>query len=316
MPDSQQADERRGEFLANGFRVWDDRKADETYEVKLKDGHKVAAYSYGSGDEVVFLLNGGPGLPCNYLRDPHVPLVEHGYRVVTHDQLGTGASDHPEDPSLWTLERYVEEVETVLAALDLKKVHFLGHSWGGWCGIEWALTHPERVKSMIWANTCADIPHLMQEIDGLRDALGSETVAMMQRYEALGRYEHPAYAAAVTMLDYRHIRRLPYRPKPAAESKMGFNAPIYMQIQGPNEYHYIGSICSWNRIADLHRLTQPCLIINGQHDVLTPACGRRMKDAMKQAEIRIFANSSHSPFFEEPEAYRTTLLDFLGRHRG
>lgn len=316
MPDSQQPDERHGEFLAGGFRVWDDRPADETHEIKLADGHKVVAYSYGSGDEVLFLLNGGPGLPCNYLRDPHVPLAEHGYRIVTHDQLGTGASDHPEDLSLWTLERYVAEVEAVLAALDLKKVHFLGHSWGGWCGIEWALTHPARVKSMIWANTCADIPHLMREIDTLRDALGSETVAMMQRYEALGHYDHPAYAAAVTLLDHRHIRRLPYRPKPSAESKAGFNPAIYMQVQGPNEYHYIGSICDWNRVPDLHRLTQPCLIVNGQHDVLTPACGRRMKEAMAQAEIRIFANSSHSPFYEEPEAYRATLLDFLDRHRG
>lgn len=301
--------------LAEGFVVWDDRPADETIEITLRSGHRVTAYSYGAGPEVLFLLNGGPGLPCDYLRDPHVPLAAEGFRVVTYDQLGTGRSDHPDDASLWTIERYVEEVEDVLTALGLERVHFLGHSWGGWCGIEYALTYPARIASMVLANTCADIPHLMAEIDALRGALGPETVAMMQRFEAEGRYDHPAYDAAVTLLDYRHIRRLPERPLPAARSKAGFNYPIYFAVQGPNEYHYIGSITSWRRLDRLHEFTWPVLIINGRHDVLTPACGMRMKDAMPGAEIAIMANSSHSPFYEEPVVYRRRLLDFLIRQR-
>ena len=61
-------------------------------------GHEVVTYSYGSGDEVLFLLNGGPGLPCNYLRDPMLRMVDEGYRVVTYDQLGCGASDRPASP--------------------------------------------------------------------------------------------------------------------------------------------------------------------------------------------------------------------------
>ncbi|HEX2527375.1 MAG TPA: proline iminopeptidase-family hydrolase [Geminicoccus sp.] len=301
--------------LADGFVVWEERPADATFEVALGGGHKVKAYAYGDGSEVVFLLNGGPGLPCNYLRAPHLPIVEAGYRVVVHDQLGTGASDHPDDPSLWTLERYVEEVEAVLDALDLERVHFLGHSWGGWCGIEYALTYPHRIASMVLADTAADIPHLLQEIERLRAALGSETVAMMQRFEAMGNHAHPAYKAAVDLLDFRHIRRLPERPKPVADSRAGFNLPIYMAVQGPNEYHYTGSIRDWNRIDQLHRFTWPTLVIQGQHDVLTPACGMHMLNALPNGEIRIFQNSSHSPFYEEPRAYRRALLDFLDRQR-
>jgi proline iminopeptidase len=302
--------------LPNGFTVWDNRPADERIEIDLGGGHKVVAYSYGSGDEVLFLLNGGPGLPCDYLRDPHVPLADLGFRVVVHDQLGTGASDHPQDMSLWTLERYVEEVEAVLAALGLTRVHFLGHSWGGWCGIEYAVKYPGRLKSMILANTCADIPHLLGEIERLRSALGSETVAMMQMHEARQKYDHPAYDAAVTLLDYRHIRRLPVRPQPAARSKAGFNYPIFHAIQGPNEYHYTGSLKGWARVGELRDFDWPVLVLNGQHDVLTPACGRRMHEALPDSRIRIFANSSHSPFYEEPEAYRACVLDFLRAQAG
>lgn len=300
--------------LANGFVVWQDREPEIT-DVDV-GGHRVRVYSYGSGDEVLFLLNGGPGLPCDYLREPHLPVVDHGYRVVVHDQLGTGQSDHSDDPALWTLPRYVDEVEAVLAALDLKRVHFLGHSWGGWCGIEYALTYPDRIASMILADTCADIPHLLTEIARHRDALGPETVAMMQRFEAEGRHDHPAYAAVVELLDFRHFRRLPGRPVPGERSKAGFNYPIFLQIQGPNEYHYTGSIRDFQRLDDIAAFTWPTLIVQGQHDGLPPSCGMRMHDAIAGSQIRIFANASHSPFYEEPEAYRAALLAFLDAQRG
>ena len=102
--------------------------------------------AFGTGDETVFCLNGGPGLPCDYLREAHSCLVDQGYRVVAFDQLGTGASDRPTDPALWTIGRYVEETETVRKALGLGKVHMLGHSWGGWLGIDYALTYPENLQ--------------------------------------------------------------------------------------------------------------------------------------------------------------------------
>lgn len=302
-------------LLPNGFPVWQDRAPDAMRRVDV-GGHCVTVYSYGTGDEVLFLLNGGPGLPCDYLRDAHLPLVDAGFRVVVHDQLGTGASDHPDDPALWTVERYVEEVEAVLVAMDLPRVHFLGHSWGGWCGIEYALKYPARIASMILADTCADIPHLLTEIDRLRDALGPETVAMMQRFEAEGRYDHPAYAAAVELLDCRHMRRYGARPVPGQRSRDGFNYPIFLSVQGPNEYHYTGSIRTMRRLGDISRFSWPTLILQGHHDALTPACGMAMQQAIPGARIHIFPNASHSPFYEEPEAYRATLLAFLDAQRG
>ncbi|SVE51274.1 uncharacterized protein METZ01_LOCUS504128, partial [marine metagenome] len=105
--------------------MMDERKPDETINVKV-DGFNVVAYSFGSGDEVLFCLNGGPGLPCDYVRDAHSWLADKGYRVVAFDQLGCGGSDRPEDTALWTIERYVEEVETVRIALNLGKVHLYG----------------------------------------------------------------------------------------------------------------------------------------------------------------------------------------------
>lgn len=298
-----------------GFAVWEERAPDETRRIAVPGG-AVVAYRYGEGPDTLFLLNGGPGLPCDYWRDPHLPLVREGWRIVVHDQLGTGASDHPDDPALWTMARYVAEVEAVLDAFGLASVHFVGHSWGGWCGIEWALTHPRRVASMVLANTCADIPHLLTEIARLRGALGPETVAMMQRFEAEGRFDHPAYAAAVRLLDHRHIRRQPSRPDPVRRSHAGFNRAIFEAIQGPNEYCYTGSIRDWRRIDEIGRFAWPVLVATGTHDVLTPACAARMARAIPGAEIVVFPDSAHSPAYEAPRAWRAALSGFLRRAAG
>ncbi|WP_218823443.1 proline iminopeptidase-family hydrolase [Inquilinus limosus] len=280
------------------------------------DGHTVVAYSFGSGPETVLCLNGGPGLPCDYLRDAHSCLIDKGYRVVAFDQLGTGASDRPTDPAFWTITRYVAEVETVRQALGLGRVHLLGHSWGGWLSVEYALTHPEALKTVILEDTAADIPHLIGELERLRAALGPETVAMMQRHEAEGTLDHPVYQAAITILNHRHVCRLDHWPAPVKRSLDDWNMGPYGTIQGPNEFLYTGNLKDWNRLPDMNRITVPVLITCGEHDELTPACALRMKLALPNARLHVFPNSSHMPFYEEPHAYYPVLLDFLEQNRG
>lgn len=294
---------------------WDAPRAWQRAEIGV-DGYRVVAYSLGSGEDVVLCLNGGPGLPCDYLRDAHGFLADHGYRVVAFDQLGCGASDRPEDPALWDITRYVAETEAVRSTLGLGRVHLLGHSWGGWLAVEYALTHPEALRTLILENTAADLPHLMAEMHRLRSALGTETVEMMLAHEAAGTFDHPEYAAAITILNHRHVCRLPEWPAPVLRSLGDWNAVPYGAMQGPNEFLYIGNLKDWNRVPDLHRIAVPALITVGRHDEITPACALRMKQHLRDAELALFSNSSHMPFYEEPEAYRAALTAFLERRGG
>ena len=294
--------------------MWREMAPDARTEVVV-DGQRVVAYSFGQGDETVFCLNGGPGLDCDYLREAHSCLADHGYRVVAFDQLGTGASDRPADASLWTIGRYVAETEAVRQALGLGRVHLLGHSWGGWLGIDYALAHPQALKTVVLADTNADMPHLITELERLRAALGPETVAMMQSHEAEGTIDHPEYLAAITILDHRHVCRLAEWPAPVKRSIEGWNKAPYVAMQGPNEFLFTGNLKDWNRVPDLHRIAVPVLIAVGRHDEMTPACALRMKLHLPDAELAVFPNSSHMPFYEEPEAYYPVLLRFLEKHR-
>jgi proline iminopeptidase len=279
-------------------------------------GHEVVTYSFGAGNEIVLCLNGGPGMPCDYVRDSHSRLASGRFRIVAYDQLGCGASDRPVDESLWTLGRYVEEVEIVRNALGLGTVHLLGHSWGAWLAIEYALTYPDAIKTLILADGAADIPHLVGELEKLSGALGGETVAMMKRHEAEGTTDHPEYKGAMEILNFRHLCRLQTWPEPLMRSIQGFNPAPYLALQGLNEFCYTGSLRNWSRADQLHRITQPALVLCGLHDIMTPACARLMHDALPNSRMTVFPNSSHMPFFEEPNSYFAVLQSFLDAHSG
>lgn len=289
-------------------------KADQTMRVAVPGG-RVAVYSFGSGDEVVLCLHGGPGCTCDYVRDSHYVLAQHGYRVVVFDQLGSGRSDKPKDKSLWEIPRFVEEVEAVRQALDLGRVHLLGQSWGTWLGTEYCLAYPEHVKTFVIANGSGSVPQTVAEMNRLRGALGSETVAMMLRHEAQGTIDNPEYLAAVTILYYRHLCRVNPWPLPVKRSIEGINTDVYGTMWGPNEFCCVGSLKDWDRLADMRRITQPCLILNGRHDELTPVCAMAMQSNLPNARTRIFDNSSHLPFWEEPAAYFETVTAFLNHNR-
>jgi proline iminopeptidase len=139
---------------------------------------------------------------------------------------------------------------------------------------------------------------------------------MMQHHEADGTIDHPEYQAAVTILNYRHVCRLQHWPEPVSLSLGDWNMGPYGTMQGPNEFLYIGNLKDWNRIPDLHRITRPCLILTGHFDELGPACAMRMKQALPDAELTVFPNSSHMPMYEEPAAYLARVSAFLGQHRG
>lgn len=286
--------------------------APHVVRVPLREGYTVTAYVYGEGQRTLFLANGGPGLPSLYLRTPHAHLARNGWRVVTWDQLGCGASDRPDDASLWTLQRYVEEAEQVRAALDLGKVHLLGHSWGTWLCTEYCLTYPQWVESYVIADGACDIPHLVGELNRLRSALGEDTVAMMLEHERAGSLSHPEYQAAMTLLNYRHVCRLKQWPGFLDEALADWNPGPYQTMQGPNEFTYTGNMKDWNRIPGMTAIEAPCLVVVGRHDELTPACAERMHQALPDSRMVVFENSSHMPFLEEPQAYFDTLRAFLG----
>jgi len=295
------------ELLEDNYKTWD-----RLDYVKVPGG-QVACYIYNDDLSLpsVIALNGGPGVPCDYIRESHSFLANGSYRFIAFDQLGTGLSDRSDDVRLYTLKRYCEEVDAVRQALVNGPAHILGHSWGGWLAIEYACTFGEHLLSLILEDTCADIPFLRSELNILRSALGPEILQMMLAHEAAGTFEHPEYKAAITLLDYRHVCRLKERPAALHRSINNMSEHIYEHMQGPNEFVYTGELANWNRVKEIKSVHCPVLIIVGQFDEITSNCAEQMYQKFPNVEMELFLESSHTPFFEEPEKFRETLLKFL-----
>lgn len=277
------------------------RNPDEVRTVEVEGGN-VVTYRFGDGKETILLLHGGPGVRSDYLQHTHAYLADLGFKVITFDQLGSGKSDRPDDPSLWTLERYVQEVETVRKALNLDSVHIYGHSWGVILAIEYALTYPECIKSLVLANGLADWAYHVQETNRLLREFNPSFAQRWLDYEMRGDTGNVEFQAMNTILYSQHVCRISPRPEEFVASMADFNL-VPFQTMFFSEFLLGGRHKSWNRIPDLHKITVPALVLVGDHDLITPNESWLIHINIPGSRLKIFHNAAHMPFWECPEEY-------------
>jgi proline iminopeptidase len=288
-------------------------------EFTLRFGHhRLAGYRSGEGGVPLLILHGGPGVPCSYVYGAHEHYAAAGFDVVSWDQLGCGGSDRPDDPSLWVIERFVEEVDAVREQLGWDRFLLLGNSWGGILGIEYCLSHLDHVRAFVIGNSAASMPRLIRGFDRCKQALGSETARMMALREAEGTVEHLEYLAARTLLMYRHMLRMDHWPAPVLEAMRpeGVGNGPFRAMFGPHFYNCSGNLRDWDRMADLPRITVPTLVTTSEWDYLLPEYARLMWEHLPQSDIVIFRNSGHMPFWDAADRYHPAVLGFLQKHAG
>lgn len=280
-------------------------------------GHKVWYRVVGEDSDgrlPLLTLHGGPGAAHDCI-EPLGELAEQGRRVIFYDQLGCGRSDRPHDPSLWTVQLFVDELAAVRAALRLDRIHLFGLSWGGMLGMEYALTRPAGLRSLVLASAPADMDAWVAEANRLRSLLPAEVQATLQRHEADGTTESDEYQRAMLVFYERHVcRRLPW-PDPVRRSleQMTADAEVYMTMNGPSEFHVTGSLRSWSVEARLSEITVPTLFTCGRYDECTPQMSATIARRIPNAELVIFEDSAHFAHAEEPERYRAVVGAFLER---
>lgn len=259
-------------------------------------------------------LHGGPGAPHDYL-EPLGAMAATGRRVVFYDQLGSGNSDHPHDPGMWTVELFVEEVGVVRRALGLDRVHLFGQSWGGMLGMEYTLTQPPGLTSLIVADSPASMQQWVAEVNRLRAELPPEVQQTLLKHEVAGTTDDPAYQEATLVFYRRHLCRLDPWPECLKRTyeKLMQNPEVYYTMNGPSEFHVTGTLKNWSVVDRLGEMRVPTLLLSGRYDEATPAVVETIRRGITGSEWVIFENSSHMPHLEESERYIQVLTDFLNR---
>lgn len=261
------------------------------------------------GGTPLLLLHGGPGVPHDYLT-PHDALAGVR-RVVYYDQLGCGRSDRPDDASLWTVERFVEELAAVRVALGLDRVHLLGQSWGGSLALASVLAHPEGVRSVTLSSGPASGRRYGDDCLALKRALPADVLARLEHGEQAGETDGADYEEALAVFNHRHICRLETWPEEIECANAGTSRVVYEHMWGPSEWTPTGVLADWDVTDRLGEIDAPVLLLAGRHDTCTPEHVADMALRLRSARVSIFERSSHFPHFEEPEAYLSVLAAFL-----
>jgi proline iminopeptidase len=267
----------------------------------------------------VLTLHGGPGVPHYYFMHAMGELGDER-PVVFYHQLGCGRSERPGAPALWTAERFADELVAVVQglrdarALDSRRFHLWGHSWGTALAVLYALTQPPGLLSLTLASPILDISAYRQDLERLL-ARQPSRVQDAIRTHAPGT---PEYTAAVDAFYRAHL----YRTDPwdacalKAFSASEFGADSYMATVGPSELNYTGNFRDRDDSARLGEVGVPTLLLVGRHDLATPETAAAYQRTLPRGTLVVLENSSHWYFEEERAAYLTTLRQFLREHDG
>jgi proline iminopeptidase len=267
----------------------------------------------------LLLLHGGPGATHEYLEacDSYLPAA--GIEYYYYDQLGSAWSDQPDEPALWDLPRFVEEVEQVRSALGLERDSFVlyGQSWGGILAVEYALKYQQHLKGLVISNMMMDVPaYNAYAEEVLIPRMDPAALAEIRELEDAGDFENPRYMELLTEQHYvHHVLRMPVDewPNPVKRAFAAINPAIYVSMQGPSELGISkhAKLVNWSRFDELGTVNVPTLVIGAGHDTMDPAHMEEVARRLPKGRYHFCPDGSHLAMYDDQAVYFSGLVSFL-----
>lgn len=287
--------------------------------IKTPGGNfKVWTKRFGNNPKIkILLLHGGPAMTHEYMECFETFFQREGFEFYEYDQLGSYYSDQPADMSLWTTERFVEEVEQIRQAIgaDQSNFYILGHSWGGILGMEYALKYQQNLKGIIVANMMASVPEYVKySEDVLSKQMPPEVLAEIREIEAKKDYENPRYFELLLPNFYaKHVCRLDEFPEPANRSMKHLNHDIYTLMQGPSELGMTSDarLANWDVTGRLKEITKPTLMIGAQYDTMDPKAMEEQSKLVQKGRYLYCPNGSHLAMWDYQQVFMKGVIQFI-----
>ena len=283
--------------------------------IPLREGYQVWTKRFGNSPMKVLILHGGPAATHEYLECIESFFPQADIEFFEYDQLGSYYSDQPEgDDSLWTIDRFVEEVEQVRVALGLDSSNFylLGNSWGGLLAMEYALKYQRNLKGLIVSGMTADFDRIEKYNAKLRAELPADVLAKLSPYEERGDYHNPEYEQLVFEQFYtKHLCRLDPWPEPVTRSFNHLNQHVYEYMQGPSEFVPGGILKGWSIWDRLGEIEVPTLMVGAKYDTMNPADMAEMATLVQHGRSLYCPNGSHLCFWDDQDVFMSGVINFI-----
>lgn len=273
-------------------------------------GGKIWYKITGAGKGIpVVLIHGGPGGSSSYLKA--FEELGNDRQVIRYDQLGCGMSDVTTDTTLFTINHFVEELESLRTHLGLPVWHVFGHSWGTIIAIEYYHRYPNHVASLILGSLCIDVPAWLRSTNQRLLTLPDSLREGVQKAEETGNYDNPLYQEAMNQFYSKFVwGRNP--PQGELDTLMStFNAHLYGYMWGPSEFTTTGTLKGYDASYILPEIKVPVLLTAGEFDEVLPEVVKEKAALIKDSRTVIFAGSGHMTPWDAREENIKVVRDFL-----
>jgi proline iminopeptidase len=277
---------------------------------------KVWTKRFGNNPRIkILLLHGGPAMTHEYMECFESFFPKEGFEFYEYDQLGSYYSDQPKDSSLWTIERFVEEVEQVRQSIgaDSSNFYLLGNSWGGMLAMQYALKYQDHMKALIVANMMASCPRYGRYADAvLSKQMDPSVLAEVRSLEAKGDYKNPRYMELLIPNFYDvHLCRLKEWPDGVNRAMKHANEEIYVMMQGPSEFGVAGRLANWDITDRLKEIKVPTLMIGAHFDTMDPKAMEEQSKMVQHGHYLYCPNGSHLSMWDDQHVFMTGVIQFI-----
>jgi proline-specific peptidase len=264
----------------------------------------------GEGNGVPLLvIHGGPGMPSDYLFS--LGGLASDRPVVFYDQLGCGRSATASDSQLWTIEYFVSELDVVRKALHLDEVHLYGHAWGSIIAVEYMLTQPEGVKSLVLCSPVLSYDHWEQDIDSLVEMLPDSIRTIIAMAEREQSYASANFQQAVNAFYGNYFAR----EQPWSDDLMNAvqtrNLSMSTHMVGPSPFSVTGTLSDYDCTPRLSQITVATLLLAGDHDEVLPSTLVSYNKMFPNSRAVIVGRSGHLPSHDQPGKHSRIVGEFL-----
>jgi len=263
----------------------------------------------GSGEPAI-VIHGGPLLDHTYLQ-PYLAPLGAELELFFYDQRLSGRSDGAVDSTSVRLDTFVDDIDGLREALGLERVHLIAHSWGTLLAMKYAVSYPDRLRSLMLLDPMAPTAALWREEErALAASLAPQDTAgagALRATEAFAAREPAAMKAVL-----RHSFRSQFRDRALSEELIFHIGDDYLERSRQFGF-MIGDLSTFDLIEELQGVDVPTLVLYGEDEPGVSIGGDAILEAIPRAQRVTIPDTGHFPFVEQPEAFLEAVRAFLAR---
>ncbi|NNE08845.1 MAG: alpha/beta fold hydrolase [Gemmatimonadetes bacterium] len=263
----------------------------------------------GSGEPIV-VLHGGPGLDQSYFL-PQMEGLAENHTLIFYDQRASGRSGSDLDSTDITLDLFIRDIDAVRAHYGLERMNLMGHSWGGFLAMLYAIQHPDRLNSLILVSPSpASSAMRNEESQMLASRLTKEDQAERDSIIQSTGFQNGDPAA------YEGFFRVFFRSEffnPERIDELTLVLPENFITNSRLLQYLARDLAVYDIHAALESVEAPALVVNGESESGLGS-GRRISEHLPSAQHVVLEECGHFPFVEKPAAFFEAVNEFLASH--